>query len=96
MKTIYVEQIINAVIEVVKAIDDSRDTTLLLKQANKLVNDYVNNQADLITVLEQLITIKIKEKNKELYDKALKLILDIHRDNIAFSNGLNYIINNKL
>jgi hypothetical protein len=96
MKTIYVEQIVNAVIEIVKAIDESRDTTLLINQANKVVNDYVNNQADLKIVLEQLITMKIKEENKELYDKALKLVFDIHRDNITFSNGLNYVINNKL
>jgi len=97
MDAIYINKIINALLEVIKAIDESRDTTILIKQANNIFTDFVKSQNELTEVIEQLTSEwKNNKISKQIYDKSLRLLFDIHKENVSFVKGLNYIVNKEL
>ncbi len=97
MKIEYIEMLINAVIELVKAYDESRDTTVQLKEANLYVKNYLTNQNDLKDTLEKLLNMRDLGKLDDiLYGQVLLLIFDLLKQNKSFAKGLNYIINKEL
>ena len=97
MKVEYIELLINAAIEIVKAYDESRDTIAQLKEANLYVKNYLTNKNDLKETLESLLNMRdIGKLNDILYTQVLLLIFDLLEQNKSFVGGLNYIINKKL
>lgn len=97
MDAIYINKIVNALLEVIQAIDESKDTTLLIKQANSICADFVKSQNELTKIIEQLTSEwKDNKISKQIYDKSLRLLFDIHKENIGFAKGLNYIVNKEL
>jgi len=97
MDAIYIDKIIKVLLEVIKAIDESRDTTILIKQANNIVTDFVKSKNELTEIVEQLtIEWENNKISKQIYQKSLRLLFDIHSENIGFAKGLDYIINKKL
>lgn len=97
MRIEYIEMVINAIIELVQAYDESRDTTAQLKQANLCIENYLTNQNDLKETLEKLLNMRdLGQLNDILYGQVLRLIFDLLKQNKSFATGLNYIINKEL